>query len=449
MKKAVQRPSQSLSEAEQQDLERYIEGISDKNQPATALDIHVLTQSDSLQGKGIRLIVVDEHESKLTEDYFPGKDSSAEDIVIRLRRYPDAPQQTQGFFSKMKKQARGEQTPQRGHFELVGADGSVIPVYSEGQNCLYHAVVQATQGSPSDLNQQALALRAQVQRTLQQDVQRYTPALRLQRQYEQTLAARSCYTISGGAKKEREQMMEAYQQMLNRIRINNPELYQLMKTYKLGLVGAYQDVIGVRRESGSPNNNGDPVMNADHIPPRDCLQKAYDILQQKGRTEAFRTEHPALYNIMVQKDKQLCREVLAQHHRMALTTGNSREARSTRAELTKVLLSGDSVKLMKMSLLLSNPEVSESLRRDAGISRKQVMGNDLSGEEIQVYHEVGNRLLVDGYSASGLFTNNQREELQDWLDRGQLYSKETAEYQQLLAAIGDANNKKQPKKNNL
>ncbi|XP_038139286.1 uncharacterized protein LOC119782408 [Cyprinodon tularosa] len=91
MKQAVQRPSQSLSEAEQQDLERYIEGISDKNQPATALDIHVLTQSDSLQGKGIRLIVVDEHESKLTEDYFPGKDSSAEDIVIRLRRYPDAP----------------------------------------------------------------------------------------------------------------------------------------------------------------------------------------------------------------------------------------------------------------------------------------------------------------------------------------------------------------------
>ncbi|XP_038143032.1 uncharacterized protein LOC119784851 [Cyprinodon tularosa] len=346
----------------------------------------------------------------------------------------------------MKKQARGEQTPQRGHFELVGADGSVIPVYSEGQNCLYHAVVQATQRTPSDLNQQALALRAQVQRTLQQDVQRYAPALRLQRQYEQTLAARSCYTISGGAKKDRDQITEAYQQMLNKIRISNPQLYQLMKTYKLGLVGAYHDVIGVRRESGSPNNNGDPVMNADHIPPRDCLQKAYDILQQKGMTEAFRTEHPALYEIMVGKDKQLCREVLAQHHRMALTTGNSREARSTRAEITNALVSGDSVKLMKMSLLLSNPEVSESLRRDAGISRKQVMGNYLSREEIQAYHQVGDQLLLDGYSASGLFTNNQREELQDWLDRGQLYSKETAEYKQLLAAIGDGNNKKQPKK---
>ncbi|XP_015224368.1 PREDICTED: uncharacterized protein LOC107080674 [Cyprinodon variegatus] len=235
--------------------------------------------------------------------------------------------------------------------------------------------------------------------------------------------------------------------MLNKIRISNPQLYQLMKTYKLGLVGAYHDVIGVRRESGSPNNNGGgSVPNADHIPPRDSLQKAYDILQQKGMTEAFRTEHPALYEIMVGKDKQLCREVLAHHHQLALTTGNSREAQSTRAELTKVLLSGDSVKLMKMSLLLSNPEVSESLRRDAGISRHQNRLDYLSGEEIQAYHKVGNRLLVDGYSALGLFTYTQREELQDWLDRGELYSDKTAEYQQLLASIRDANNKKQLKR---
>ncbi|KAM9728242.1 uncharacterized protein ACNS7B_016248 [Menidia menidia] len=177
--------------AEQQDLQRLAEAIGDQHRPATELDLYLLTQSPALQGRGLRLTVVDEHGRALTEDYYPGTDSSADDIELRLKRYPEAPQQTQGFLYNLRKRARGEQPPHRGHFELVGADGAVVPAYSEGQNCLYHAVAQATRGGAADL-------RAQVQRTLLQDLPRWAPALRLQRGYQQTLAASSRYAISGG-----------------------------------------------------------------------------------------------------------------------------------------------------------------------------------------------------------------------------------------------------------
>jgi len=43
-----------------------------------------------------------------------------------------------------------------------------------------------------------------------------------------------------------------------------------------------------------------------------------------------------------------------------------------RAKLTEVFISGDEVKLMKMSLIAANPEMSESLRRDAGVLRSDL-----------------------------------------------------------------------------
>lgn len=93
MKKVLQRPRESLSESDKKDLECYIEDISDVNRPATALDIHVLTQSDALEGKGIKLVMVDKDGKKLSEDYYPGKEDSAGDIVLQLKKEPENPTQ--------------------------------------------------------------------------------------------------------------------------------------------------------------------------------------------------------------------------------------------------------------------------------------------------------------------------------------------------------------------
>ena len=88
---------------------------------------------------------------------------------------------------------------------------------------------------------------------------------------------------------------------------------------------------GVRRENGSTNNNSSssPV-NADHIPPKDTLKKASDILTKTGKMDDFRREHPALYDMINKSDKQLCREVFEHHHRLALTSCSSTESRVTR-----------------------------------------------------------------------------------------------------------------------
>ncbi|KAM6902416.1 uncharacterized protein FYW49_016040 [Xenentodon cancila] len=88
----IQRPRVPLSEADNKDLHCYIEKICHINHPATAVDIHVLTQSDALQGKGIKVISVDHRGNKLSEDHYPGKHSSAGDIVLQLRKDPEHPQ---------------------------------------------------------------------------------------------------------------------------------------------------------------------------------------------------------------------------------------------------------------------------------------------------------------------------------------------------------------------
>ncbi|KAM9718212.1 uncharacterized protein ACNS7B_021606 isoform 2-T4 [Menidia menidia] len=444
MKKAIQGPSQSLSEAEQQDLEHYIEGISDVNRPATALDIHVLTQSDSLQGKGIRLIVVDKHGGKLTEDYYPGTDSSAEDIVLRLRRDREAPQQTQGLLSKIEKRARGEQTPYSGHFEIMRADGSVVPVYSEGQNCLYHAVVQATQRSPADLSQQAVALRAQVQLTLQQEKSRYAKVLRLQRGYEQTYQSPGKYSIIGGGRKTQHEATETFKDRLNRTPMDDlPEGdASIIKTYNLGLVGKFDDIKGVRRAQGSnnmpvDNNTGSPV-NADHIPPKDTFMQAQRILNRPENhelKEKLSRDKPGLFAMIDEKgNRGLCKEVLTHHHLLALTTGNSKESKKIREKLADVLLSGDEIKLMKMSMIVANPEMSARLRGDAEIHRANRRAELLSREATRRYHGIGDSLLVKEYEKMGVLSTTGAEQLLQWKDT-QLYSRNSPEYKELLGVL--------------
>ncbi|XP_041864820.1 uncharacterized protein LOC121654659 isoform X2 [Melanotaenia boesemani] len=366
MKQAFQGQNKSLSEADKKDLDGYIKEITDVDRPATALDIHILTQSDALQGKGIKVVTVDKHGKKLSEDYYPGKNSSADDIVLQLRKDSEALQQKEGFLSKASKVIRGEQKSYTGHFELLRPDGSVVPVHSEGQNCLYHAVVQASSKNKADLKQEAASLRNQVKDSIQQNPQRYTAALKLQRGYEAASKSLGKYSITGGARKERDEIREQYQQVLNKIKNKDPNIHDVIKAYNLGLVGAYADVIGVRRENTSANNNTGLVVNADHIPPQDSFKKAYQELARTGKLDEFKQKHPGLSSLIDETgNRGLCREVLAEHHQRALTTGNSSESRRIREKLTEVVLSGDTVKVMKMSLIVANPDMSESLRKDA------------------------------------------------------------------------------------
>lgn len=91
LNKVIQRPS--TIETDKKTCDHYVEEVGNVNRPATALDIHVLTESGALQGKGIRVIVVDKHGKKVSEDYYPGKNSSAGDIKLQLKKIPENQQQ--------------------------------------------------------------------------------------------------------------------------------------------------------------------------------------------------------------------------------------------------------------------------------------------------------------------------------------------------------------------
>ncbi|KAF6739997.1 Protein translocase subunit SecA [Oryzias melastigma] len=439
LNKTIQHPS--TLQTDKKTCDHYAEEVGNVNRPATALDIHVLTESDDLQGKGIRVIVVDKHGKKLSEDYYPGKNSSAGDIKLRLKKMPENQHQNGEFASKVKKKICGEQSLYSGHFEVLGPHGSVIPVHSENQECLYHAVAQAIRPDCKDLRQEGLNLRGKVQATLQQNPSRYTAAVKLQKGYEETSALSSKYAIVGGGRKEQEEAKRQLMNMINTRDVKNltEEDINLIKTYNLGLVGKFHDIKGVRRTKGSTSNqNSSSPVNADHIPPINTFQTAHrELMKPENRElkEKLQKYHPRLYEMIDVKGNQgLCREVLTQDHLQVLTTGNSKEAQRVRKKLADVLLQGNEVKLLKMSLIVSNPEMSENLRRDADIRTSKRRQNVLSREATRTYHDTGGQLLLQGYQKMGLLGQEEVDRLQQW-QKERLYSRNSPEYKELLKAL--------------
>ncbi|XP_051793563.1 uncharacterized protein LOC127530550 [Acanthochromis polyacanthus] len=434
---------QDLPEAEKRDLQCYADDICDVNHPATEVDILVLTQSEALQGKGIKLIVVDKDGKKLSQDYYPGTDASAGDIVLQLRKEPENPQRSEEFFSQNIKRIRLEQSPSTGHFEIVRLDGSVEPAYSEGHNCLYHAVAQATSTNPNT-REEAAILRNQVRQTLRDDVDRYAPVLKLQREYELSYTSSGKYLIIGGCRKTRNEANDRYKEHLNTTPQNNltENDASVIKTYKLGRVGTHNDIKVLRKENGSANvrldnnnNNSSSPVNADHIPPINTFQKASQMLDwNPSARQELQQKNPKLYQMMDCKGTHgLCREVLTPHHRLALTTGNGDDAHLIRQTLAEKFVQGDVVTGMKMSLMASNPEVSQRLMRDAGLPPRQIKReNVISKEATRRYHDIGDKLLVEKYSEMGVIDRQGKERLKKWLKDGKLYSTNTPVYRELL-----------------
>nr|XP_015208820.1 PREDICTED: uncharacterized protein LOC107078100 [Lepisosteus oculatus] len=139
-----------LSEADRRELAAYAERISDVRRPATALDVRVLTSGDIIGGRGVRIVVVDEEGKQRSVEHFRGRDGTAGDITLRLTRAPPQEESGRGPLAALGDGIRGGEAPYRGHFDLVGPDGAVVPVKSEDRNGFYHAIAQATTGQQGD-----------------------------------------------------------------------------------------------------------------------------------------------------------------------------------------------------------------------------------------------------------------------------------------------------------
>ncbi|KAJ7987040.1 hypothetical protein DPEC_G00334640 [Dallia pectoralis] len=439
MKTASKTTGKTLSEAETKELLDYAEKIGDVNRPASVLDIYVLTNSDLLQGKGIRLTVEDQQGKTLSEETYPGTNCSAGQITLRLTKEKVVSEKE--TISKVKDTIKGVQNPYSGHFDII-QDGAVIPVHSENQNSFYTAVAQATMSDKTndEINKEAVNLRNNVKDQIKNNLPAHSEMIQTQRAYDALKNNHGKYTIVGGSKTETQSNVEYEKDIspMKKASYGSPGLteYKIAKNYQLALVGPYQIMKTTSMFSNETENRG--IVVADHILPKDSLKLARDHPQ----IEDLRQRNQKLYNLIdsIGSDPNgmnlVAMRVLKQHHRDALTTGTSKESDNCRKLLADTLVNGDAEKSLKLSFIMAHPVASNQLRHNAG--HPLSLGSNasfMSTKGTVFYYKAGFNQMLNHHNENGLIDQNQLESLKSWVADDKYLDLNTPESSDVLKAI--------------
>ncbi|KAI4890633.1 hypothetical protein NFI96_016962, partial [Prochilodus magdalenae] len=452
MKSASHNSVKSFSEEDKMKLMQYTEDISKADHPAGALDIYVLTKSDLLHGKGIRMAILDEHKNKLSEEHYTGTDESAGDITLRLMKRAEELQPPEKRDLTTRTKIYDEQQLYSGRFEIVQDDGKIIAINPDNQHDFYYAIAQATGNKTDDPTREALILRDKVKNEVQKNFELYASTIKLQREYEYSHKSPGKYTITGGNKNEPD---AALQQYFKHIKHIGGDDNILIRTYRLGFVSKYKSLPSVQRNS----NDNNRTLNADHIPPKDSIRQAQKLI--KNMDPQFAIKNPQLYKLIdsIQNDNNgqdlIAMEVLGQDYRRALTSGSSSHSKRSRKLLADTITSGDAELLLKQCMILHHPITSQNLRNrlddsdtsgtklssdhdleenggQPAISDSENTHHDLSVNGTHAYYKAGYKALVKAYSDMEIINQNQKDRLMDWVARDQHEDTSTAEYIQIL-----------------
>ncbi|XP_041093940.1 uncharacterized protein LOC121306263 [Polyodon spathula] len=447
MKKSIKGPAKSLTDAERKEITEYVKKINDVNHPATTVDLLALTKSDLIDGKGIKLIVVDEQGKQISDVKFAGKNSSAGDITLRLTKNRDTLESDKGSLAKIKDRMYGREDPFTGHFGIIQPDGTITALKSEKQNCLYHAVIQAKGNSQEDqIKHEAIKLRNQVRDEVLENLKSYTGIVKLQQGYDRIYKDARKYTIVGGIKRkekwENDYEEEDIKELQKRVKTKDSNITEsnLVLEYKLGTIGKYERMRGLNVNEGYSGH----VTKADHIPPKAVLRNAFNKVKKNHQAnEELRKKNPKLHTMLMGTDTDpqgkelLCLNTLYQDHRAALTTGNSKLSIHCRDHLTQTLLSGDAEKLLKMSFIVAHPFSSLRLKQDAGLNPREIEERMINfpEEATKSYYLIGFRKLVKQYCEDELINQNQKDGMLSWVEKESYLDVNTAEYKEILASF--------------
>ncbi|XP_066536390.1 uncharacterized protein [Hoplias malabaricus] len=426
MKSTSHNPVMWLSEQEREELMQYTEDISKEGHPAKAFDMYVLTKSDLLNGKGIRISVIDEQGRRLSEEHYAGSSESAGDIKLRLTKTGNQMQPPD---------MSGEGQMYRGQFEIVQDGDQVIPVYAAYKNGLYHAIAQATGNNSEDSQRGALWLREKVKNEVQKNLELYAPMIKLQRDYDHSDRNRGRYAIPRGGKKETGAALQEYLKHIEEIRGNE---YLIIRTYRLGFVGKYQSVISARKSIN------DQTLHTEHIPPKDSILQAQRLMSTTGNQKQCWGKNPELYKLIYsyQNDSDegnlITMQVLDKDHSCTLMSEESKHLKMSRKLLADTATVGDAELLLKQCMILHHPLTSQRLRAGLG-ENTQPLHQDLSVEGTRSYYRAGYLGLVEQYRALGIIDPSQRERLIDWVTRSLHEDINTAEYREVLHVIANQN----------
>ncbi|XP_078530523.1 uncharacterized protein LOC144817667 [Lissotriton helveticus] len=433
-----------LTEMEQKEVKDYVKKMEDTSCPATELDLKVLTKSDLLEGKGIKVIMVDENQKKISTEVYPGKDTTAGVITLQLQKIKDRDESGSSWTDKVKNRVKGKEALYRGKFSLVTADGSVIPNQSEVRNSLYRALtlakgIQADQ----DITKAAEDLKQKVHKEVSENLDRYGRLVKQQLYFEKLYTTAGRYTIqaadtpawgmvedieqgtSGGNRKNSSIPPDKYKSCLSRMTSDEQDIVLM---HMLGTADEYSRV----STSTVRGDNDQLLVEAQCIPPK------ASILQAAERSPS--SQNPLI--VRAQQDTTgstlLAVNVLYDHCWASLANDYSRPAARTREMITREILSGDWEKVLKLSMIAAHPLASENLRQEAALqfpSVKISSARALSDEGTKAYYQMGFYQLLNIYWALNVLQDTQRQALESWVAQESYLLKGTPEYQQILEGL--------------
>ncbi|MCI4376956.1 hypothetical protein PGIGA_G00197810 [Pangasianodon gigas] len=379
--------------------------------------------------------VMDDKGKLLTEETYPGTDPAAGAIKLVLTKSPLTSPGNEGILNKLKRNIKAEDIPQSGHIDIIRPDGSRETVKSSNQNCLFHAVIQATTNDPNNVVlQKAKELRRKVSDEILLKPNKYVDAVKIQNIFNMTNSSNK-YKIQAGV---RECDLEQYTKYTK-----NKTPKQIIEEYKLGKVGDHKCVLDMEKPTAG-------VVEAQHIPPKSTWTAVLHLIKTNPEISSSldRKNKEAFYLMMKMKHDpngkmQLCMNTLSSDRRRALSSGNSAESRACRHFLTSTFSRGDTEKALKLSLIMAHPQCSDHIWNDLGFHHHfRTCDAGLAVMDRNDYYKRGFKEIVKKYSKWDLIDQDQTIRLIKWVQKDIFLDTSTVEYKEIINVIKDAKKKK-------
>ncbi|KAM9500521.1 uncharacterized protein Hap1MRO34_003807 [Clarias gariepinus] len=439
LKSAIECEERPLTEEELNEVRCYANNITDQEKPATALEVHVLTKSDLLQGKGICITLVDDRGELLTEETYLGIDPTAGTIKLMLTKTPQTSPGNQGILTKLKRNLMAEDVPHSGHIDIIHPNGSRETVKSLNQNCLFHAVIQATTNNPKDdVLEKAKELRRKVSDEILLKPYKYVDAVKIQKMFNMTNSSNK-FTIQTAP---REFDMEQYTKYTK-----DKTAEKIIEEYKLGKVGDQKGLLDLEKPTTG-------VVEPQHIPPQSTWTTILHLIKTNPEISSLlnKNNKEMFYLMMKMKHDpsekmQLCMNTLYSDHRRALSSGHSTESRACRRFLTSTFTSGDTEKALKLSLMMAHPQCSENIWSNLGIHHHyRTCDLELKLKDRNDYYKRGFKDIVKKYSKSDLINHVQSIRLINWVQKDMFLDTSTVEYKEIIHVIKQTQKRTETKK---
>ncbi|XP_069482533.1 uncharacterized protein [Ambystoma mexicanum] len=440
MKKTpIEGEKKNLTVAEQKEVKDYVKKMEDVSCPSTELDLNVLTKSDLLEGKGVKIIVVDEKQKTISTEFYPGKDSTAGVITLQLSKVKEADESGSNWIDNVRNRVKGKEDLYNGRFSLLTPDGSIVPDQSEDKNSLYRTLTMAKGcQTDTDIKKEAAALQGKVVKEVSDNLDRYGGLVKRQLEFEKLYTTAGKYTVqvanapSWGGGEGFMQIPENIQIKVDKsklcLRRMSPAEQDIVFMHMLGRADEYSRLW----TSFVRGDNDQLLVEAQYIPPKAAILQAADWATNSEDPMIARALHNAAGRTL------LAVNVLYDHCWTTLANNFSTEAAKTRTLIAEEISKGNWEKVMKLSMITAHPLASENLRQDAGLEApfiKYTSTGPISEEGTKAYYQMGFYQLMDKYLKLNVLQNEDLIVLEPWIAQETYLQKDTPEYLQILQEL--------------